>query len=60
MVVVSSPTNASNYEARNLIMTSGPVSLDQVTVFSADNIDIHINFEVLAGTTFSVTTDGCE
>ncbi len=60
MVVVSSPTNASNYEARNLIMTSGPVSLDQVTVFSADNTDIHINFEVLAGTAFSVTTDGCE
>lgn len=59
-VVVASPTDDNLFEARNLILTSGAVSLDQETVFSAGSTNISVSFEVLSGVTLCVYNDGCE
>ena len=47
------------YEARDLIMTSGPVNVSLETMFAADETSIEAGFTVEVGTVFTVMNDGC-
>jgi len=60
LVVVSNPADGTMYQARNTIMTSGQVNINQETTFAANTAQININFDVELGTVFCVNTEGCE
>ena len=60
VIVVNSEAEVGDvYEARDLIMTSGPVNVSLETMFAADETQIEAEFSVEAGTVFTVMNEGC-
>jgi|GEM_PF-2704581 len=62
IVVVTSVNGESGnaFEARDLIRTSGVISVDQLTSFAADTHEINVDFQVMPGASFSLISEGCE
>jgi len=59
VIVVSEGELDNTYVARDLVMTSGTVSISQETMFAADETDIEAGFSVTTGSVFTVMSDGC-
>lgn len=60
VIVLENDADLDLYEARTLVMTNGPVSVQENTVFAADNTHIEVGFEVPKGNVLTVNSDGCE